>query len=61
MSVCGKNCVIVGVERKSVAKLQEPRTVRKIFQLDNHVLLAFAGKFFKDVMFSHVNLFIIFN
>ena len=47
MSVCGKNCVIVGVERKSVAKLQEPRTVRKIFQLDDHVLLAFAGKFLK--------------
>lgn len=31
------------VEKKSVAKLQEDRTVRKICLLDDHVVMAFAG------------------
>lgn len=31
------------MEKKSVAKLQEDRTVRKICLLDNHVVMAFAG------------------
>lgn len=31
------------VEKKSVAKLQEDRTVRKICLLDHHVVMAFAG------------------
>lgn len=39
----GSNCVVLGVEKKSVAKLQEERTVRKICLLDNHVVMAFAG------------------
>lgn len=39
----GSNCVVLGVEKKSVAKLQEERTVRKICPLDNHVVMAFAG------------------
>merc|ERR1711981_840183 len=43
VAVRGENCVILGVERKAVQQLQEPRTVRKICALDSHVYLAFAG------------------
>ncbi|CAO1389354.1 unnamed protein product [Diamesa hyperborea] len=43
VGVRGKTAVVLGVEKKSVAKLQEDRTVRKICLLDNHVVMAFAG------------------
>ncbi|KAJ8360838.1 hypothetical protein SKAU_G00173630 [Synaphobranchus kaupii] len=39
----GKNVVVLGVEKKSVAKLQDDRTVRKICALDDNVFMAFAG------------------
>jgi 20S proteasome subunit alpha 4 len=35
--------VVLGVEKKTVQKLQDPRTVKKIMMLDDHVALAFAG------------------
>lgn len=43
VGVCGPECVVLAVEKKSVPKLQDPRTVRKIYQLDSHILLAFSG------------------
>lgn len=43
VGVKGADCVILGVERKAVAMLQNPRLIKKIFLLDDHITLAFAG------------------
>jgi 20S proteasome subunit alpha 4 len=43
VAVRGKDCVVLGVEKKSIPTLQDDRTIRKIFCLDEHVMLGFAG------------------
>lgn len=43
VGVKGGNVVVIGVEKKSIQQLQDPRTVRKIFKLDEHAVCAFAG------------------
>ncbi|KFD47761.1 putative multicatalytic endopeptidase [Trichuris suis] len=43
IGVKGKNCVVLAVEKKMIAKLQEERTVRKINKIDEHIIMAFAG------------------
>ncbi|SGY90135.1 BQ5605_C039g11790 [Microbotryum silenes-dioicae] len=42
VGVRGKQVVVLGVEKKSVMQLQDPRTVRKTAMIDDHVCLGFA-------------------
>lgn len=43
VAVRGSNIVVLGVEKRTTAKLQDPRTLRKICSLDDHVFMTFAG------------------
>ncbi|KAI9631832.1 nucleophile aminohydrolase [Dioszegia hungarica] len=43
VGVRGNSVVVLGVEKKSALQLQDPRTVRKVAMLDDHVCIAFAG------------------
>lgn len=44
VGVKGSECVVLGCEKRTTLKLQDPRvTPSKICKIDNHVLLTFAG------------------
>ncbi|XP_059055861.1 proteasome subunit alpha type-7-like [Achroia grisella] len=43
VGIRGDNVIVLAVEKKSVAKLQDEQTEKKIVSLDEHVVLAFAG------------------
>ncbi len=38
-----ENAIILGVEKISAAQLQDPRTIKKIIPIDDHISLSFAG------------------
>ncbi|KAL0812070.1 hypothetical protein ABMA28_009460 [Loxostege sticticalis] len=43
VGIRGPEVIVLCVERRTVAQLQEERTEKKIVSLDEHVMLAFAG------------------
>lgn len=43
VAIKGEHCLAIGVERRAIAKLQIPATIRKIYQVDAHVVGVGAG------------------
>ncbi|CCW67672.1 unnamed protein product [Phytomonas sp. Hart1] len=43
VGVLGKDSIVIAIEKRSVQKLQDSRTIRKICKVDDHIYLAFAG------------------
>jgi 20S proteasome subunit alpha 4 len=43
VGIKGGNSVVLAVEKKTVAVLQDPRTIKKIHEIDRHIMFTFAG------------------
>ena len=43
VAIAGQDSIILAVEKNTVQKLQDVRTVRKIQQIDEHLMLTFSG------------------
>ncbi len=43
IGVVSNDTIVFGVEKKNVGYLQDPRTIRKIYKIDEHLTLTFAG------------------
>jgi 20S proteasome subunit alpha 4 len=43
IGVVSSDTIVFGVEKKNVGHLQDARTIRKIYKLDDHLTLTFAG------------------
>ena len=43
VGVCGKESVVLAVEKNTFAKLQSQQTLRKVQKIDEHICVAFAG------------------
>jgi 20S proteasome subunit alpha 4 len=43
VAIAGQDSIVLAVEKNTVQKLQDVRTVRKIQQIDEHLMLTFSG------------------
>jgi len=43
IAVKGQDCIVLGVEKKDVSKLQDAKTLKKILRLDDNIFIAFSG------------------
>lgn len=43
LGIVGKDCIVLGIEKKALGQMQDPKTVRKMHALDDHINLVFAG------------------
>lgn len=43
VAIRSPDAVVLAVERKQTARLQDPRSIQKIFDVDDHIICAFAG------------------
>lgn len=40
--MCDK-CIVLGVEKKTALQLQDPRSIKKLMQIDENIVFLFAG------------------
>ena len=43
IGIVGKDCIVLAVEKNTIEKLQDARTIRKIQRVDEHLMITFAG------------------